>query len=119
MNVAILGASNKPERYSNQALRLLAEHGHTVYPVHPALANIDGHPTFPRLAEIPDPLHTITMYVSPAHSSGMAGDLIAAKPARVIFNPGTENPPLEEQLAAAGLNVVRACTLVLLRTGQF
>jgi uncharacterized protein len=49
----------------------------------------------------------------------MAGAIIAAKPARVIFNPGTENPELEEHLAAAGIAVVHACTLVLLRTGRF
>ena len=74
---------------------------------------------FKRLADIPAPLHTVTMYVSPALSTGMAGEILAAKPARVVFNPGTENPELEDQLAAAGIAVVRACTLVLLRTGQF
>ena len=119
MNVAILGASNKPERYSHQAVVLLAQKGHAVFPVNPALAEIDGHPVFKRLADIPAPLHTVTMYVAPALSAGMADALLAAKPARVIFNPGTENPELEEKLAAAGIAVVRACTLVLLRTGQF
>jgi uncharacterized protein len=119
MNVAILGASNKPERYSNQALRLLAEHGHAVFPVHPALPEIDGHPVFKSLADIPEPIHTVTMYVAPAHSTGLADALRAIQPARVLFNPGTENPELEAQLAAAGIAVVRACTLVLLRTGQF
>ena len=59
------------------------------------------------------------MYVSPALSNGLAGELLAARPARVIFNPGTENPELEQQLAAAGVETVRACTLVLLRTGRF
>lgn len=119
MNVAILGASNKPERYSYQAVVLLAEKGHTVFPVHPAISEIDGHPAFKRLADISAPLHTITMYVSPAHSTGMADEIIAAKPSRVLFNPGTENPVLEEKLSAAGIAVVHACTLVLLRTGQF
>lgn len=119
MNVAILGASNKPERYSHQAVVLLAQKGHAVYPVHPALAEIDGHRVFKRLADIPAPLHTVTMYVSPALSTGLAGELIAANPVRVIFNPGTENPELEEKLSAAGIEVVRACTLVLLRTGRF
>lgn len=119
MNVAILGASNKPERYSYQAVVLLAEKGHTIFPVHPAIAEIDGHPTFKRLADIPAPVHTITMYVSPAHSTGMAHEIMEAKPSRVLFNPGTENPALEEKLAAAGIAVVHACTLVLLRTGQF
>lgn len=119
MNVAILGASNKPERYSHQAVVLLAHKGHAVFPVNPALAEIEGHPVFKHLADIPAPLHTVTMYVSPALSTGLAPALLAARPARVIFNPGTENPELEKQLAAAGIEVVRACTLVLLRTGQF
>lgn len=39
MNVAVLGASNKPERYSYQAVKLLAEKGHLVFPVHPAISN--------------------------------------------------------------------------------
>ncbi len=119
MNVAILGASNKPERYSYQAVILLAEKGHTVFPVHPAIAEIDGHITFKHLADISAPLHTITMYVSPSHSTDMADEIIAANPTRVLFNPGTENPTLEEKLTAANIAVVHACTLVLLRTGQF
>jgi len=28
MKVVILGASNKPERYSNKALHALSQHGH-------------------------------------------------------------------------------------------
>ncbi len=119
MNVAILGASNKPERYSHQAVVLLAKKGHAVFPIHPALAEIDGHRVFKRLADVPAPLHTVTLYVSPALSTGLAAELLAAKPTRVIFNPGTENPELEDKLAAAGIAVIRACTLVLLRTGQF
>ncbi|NCA81436.1 MAG: CoA-binding protein [Opitutae bacterium] len=119
MNVAILGASNKPERYSHQAVVLLAQKDHAVFPVNPALPEIDGHRVFPRLADVPAPLHTVTLYVSPSLSTGMADALLAAKPQRVIFNPGTENPELEEKLAAAGIAVVHACTLVLLRTGQF
>ena len=119
MNVAVLGASNKPERYSHQAVVLLAKKGHAVFPVHPALAEIEGHRVFKRLADVPAPLHTVTMYVSPSLSTGLADEILAAKPARVVFNPGTENPELEAKLAAAGIETVRACTLVLLRTGQF
>ena len=119
MNVAILGASNKPERYSHKAVVLLAENGHAVFPVHPALDNIGGHPVFKNLADISAPLHTVAMYVSPVLSTGLADEILTAKPRRVIFNPGTENPVLEQRLAADGIEVVRACTLVMLRTGQF
>jgi hypothetical protein len=98
---------------------LLAQKGHAVYPVNPALGEIKGQRVYKRLGEIPEPLHTITLYVSPALSTGLADELLAAKPARVIFNPGTENPELEAKLGAAGIAVIRACTLVLLRTGRF
>jgi predicted CoA-binding protein len=119
MNVAVLGASNKPERYSFQAVKLLAEKGHAVYPVHPALAAIDGIPAFRGLADIPVPIHTVTVYVGPEKSSALAAAILAARPQRVIFNPGAENPALAAHLQSAGIDVCNACTLVLLRTGQF
>ena len=119
MNVAVLGASNKPERYSFQAVRLLAEKGHAVYPAHPALAAIDGIPAFRDLADIPVPIHTVTMYVGPEKSSALAAAILATRPQRVIFNPGAENPALAAQLQSARIDVCNACTLVLLRTGQF
>lgn len=119
MNVAVLGASNKPERTSQQAVKLLAQKGHTVFPVHPALVAIDGLPVFKQLADIPAPIHTLTMYVGPDRSSALTAAILAARPQRVIFNPGAENPALAQQLQVAGIEVIRACTLVLLRTGQF
>ena len=46
-----------------------------------------------------------------------ARDIIGA--ARVIFNPGAENPELEATLEERGIPTLRACMLVLLSTGQF
>ncbi|NLF15833.1 MAG: CoA-binding protein [Lentisphaerae bacterium] len=117
--VAVLGASAKPERYSYQAVALLKAAGHAVYPVHPALETLQGLRVYHRLSEIPQALDTITVYLSPQHSSGLADAIVAARPRRVILNPGAENPDLARDLADAGIAVVEACTLVLLRTGQF
>jgi predicted CoA-binding protein len=41
MNVTVLGASNESERFSCQAVKLLAEKGHAVFPVHPAKSPAD------------------------------------------------------------------------------
>ena len=117
--VVVLGASAKPERYSNRALRLLLEHGHEVIPVHPALADIEGLPVVARLESIDTPVDTVTLYVSAQISSPLAEALIQLKPKRVIFNPGTENPSLRAKLVAVGILCEEACTLVLLNTGQF
>ena len=119
LNVVVLGASNKPERYSNQAVRLLTEKGHTVFPVNPASAEIFGIKVFPRLTDITLPVHTITVYMAAERSSALADEILALKPCRVIFNPGAENPDLTEKLAAADIEALNACTLVMLKTGGF
>jgi len=117
--VAVLGASPKRERYSNQAVRMLLEHGHAVIPVHPAATEIEGLPVSASLADIGRAVDTLTVYVSPAHSAPLRESILALNPKRVIFNPGTENPSLKNTLDEHGIQTEEACTLVLLHTGQF
>lgn len=119
LNVAVLGASDKPERYSHKAILLLREKGHTPYPVHPALKTIEGIPVFASLGGIPDAIDTISVYLSPANQARVEDEILRSGARRVIFNPGAENEPLAARLRAAGIGVENACTLVLLRTGQF
>lgn len=117
--VVVMGASHKPERYSNQAIRLLREHGHEVVPVHPSLDTVLGLPVAHQLQEIDGKVDTLTLYIGPAVSSTASDAIVQLNPGRVIFNPGTENPGLEARLDQAGIPFEHACTLVLLRTGQF
>jgi predicted CoA-binding protein len=119
MNVAVVGASNKPDRYSYKALRMLREKGHRPFPVHPALKEVDGLPVSPSLRAIPEPVDTITIYLSARNQQPIAEELLNSTARRVIFNPGTENPELAEQLRQRGKHVLCACTLVLLTTNQF
>lgn len=119
MHVAVVGASNKPDRYSYKAVMLLRESGHTPYPVHPSLAEVEGIPVFKTIGEIPVPLDTITVYLSAQNQAAIAEEILKSRARRVIFNPGAENPELAGRLQAAGIAPVNACTLVLLGTGQF
>lgn len=117
--VVLLGASHKPERYSNQAIRLLREHGHEVIPVHPKLAEAEGIPVVSSLEVIEGEVDTLTMYIGAERSTQIAEAILKLRPGRVIFNPGSENPELEARLKSANIPFELACTLVLLRTGQF
>lgn len=117
--VVVLGASHKPERYSNQAIRLLREYGHEVIPVHPRLEQAEGIPVANSLDLIEGAVDTLTMYIGAERSSQIADAILQLRPGRVIFNPGSENGELEAQLQAAGIPFEHACTLVLLNTGQF
>lgn len=117
--VVVLGASIKQDRYANKAQRLLTTHGYRVIPVHPLQQEIEGIPVVKDLAAITEPVDTVTVYLNPTVSKEMAKDLIALKPRRVIFNPGTESAELQSLLSEQGVLVEEACTLVLLGTGQF
>ena len=119
MKVAVLGASNNPERYSNKAIKMLLAHHHEVIPVNPAQKIIDGLAVVASLEKLPPDVHTITVYLSPEISSNMKESFLAARPKRVIFNPGAENPALAQHLKNAGIETVEACTLVMLSTGVF
>lgn len=118
-NVAVLGASPKPERYSNQAIRLLASFDYRPIPVNPAYAEVEGMACFPSLAEIGEPVHTVTLYLGPTRSTPLIDEILAANPQRIIMNPGAENEDLAAAASGAGIEVVEACTLVMLRTGLF
>jgi hypothetical protein len=45
--------------------------------------------------------------------------IIDLKPRRIIFNPGTENPILNSLATEKGIETIEACTLVMLKTGQY
>ena len=117
--VAVLGASRKQERYSNRAVRALKQHGYRVVPVNPAHDEVEGLAAAPSLAEVGGTVDTLTVYVGPRHIGPLIDGIVAARPRRVILNPGTESAELEGILDQHGIPWLEACTLVLLATGQF
>ncbi|MCO5248317.1 MAG: CoA-binding protein [Chitinophagales bacterium] len=114
----VIGASENADRYSNKAVRMLNEYGHEII----ALGAKDGqigniHIT----AEQPSDkdIDTVTMYLSPHRQDEVEAYVIGLQPKRIIFNPGAENPLFEEKAKKKGIEVVEACTLVMLRTNQY
>lgn len=118
-NVVVLGASPNPDRYAYLALQTLQEHGHRAIPVNPAFREILGMPCSASIGDVREPIDTVTMYVGPARSTPLISEIVNAKPRRIIFNPGAENDQLATAAEAEGIEVVHACTLVMLKTGQF
>ena len=118
-HVVVLGASPKPERYSNQCIRLLLEYDYRVTPGNPAIPVIEGLNVTHELSTIEEPVHTLTMYVGEARSNKMIEDILGLRPQRVIFNPGSESSVLMSKLRQQGAECIEGCTLLMLRTEQF
>lgn len=117
--VAVLGASPKEDRFSYKAVKMLTEHGHIAIPVHPAGHSVYGITGVKSLDDITEPVDTLTMYVNADISNKELERILYLKPRRIIFNPGSENDTLANRLNAAGIEIVEACTLVLLQANQF
>ena len=114
----VLGASTKPERYSNMAVNLLNgdKHPTIAFGIKPGrIGDTTIETEFPKAADA----DTVTLYLGPNNQEAYLEQIIQLKPRRVIFNPGTENPLFYEKLRAQNIEVLEACTLVLLRTGQY
>jgi predicted CoA-binding protein len=117
--VVVLGASNDPKRYSNMAVRLLKEHGYRVIPVHPQHKKIEDLMVARELESIHEPVDTLTLYVGPVRSAALSDSIVALKPGRIIFNPGSECADLEKRLSENQIPFLKACTLVMLQSGRF
>lgn len=117
--VAILGASNNPDRYANKAQVMLKEYGYKSVPVSLHDDRIMGIPAVRHLSDISETIDTVTVYINPLHLRDVVDELEALHPRRVIFNPGSEDSSVMGKLRSKGIEVEEACTLVLLRTGQF
>ncbi|HLP40352.1 MAG TPA: CoA-binding protein [Fibrobacteria bacterium] len=112
--VAILGASDKPDRYAYVLMKRLLAQGHEVFPINPALESIEGHKVYPSVESLPPGVDVLTVYMNAGRSDSLADVILASGIPKVVFNPGAENPGLESRLEQKGAEAVEACSLVLL-----
>ena|SRR5258706_6325764 len=116
----IIGASKNPARYSYIAASRLKDYGHEFVPVGLREGLLFDQPILDiRKKPVIEGVDTVTLYVSPKNQDGLDEYILALRPKRVIFNPGTENPELEQRLEEADIEVTESCTLVMLRSGQY
>lgn len=114
----VLGASTKPERYAYKAITQLRAKNCPVVAVGAKTGTVAGVEFKTSLEQLP-PIHTVSMYLSPARQEMYYDKIIALQPQRVLFNPGTENPAFAQRLQNEGIAVENACNLVLLATNQY
>lgn len=114
----VLGASENLERYSNMAVRKLIAYNHPVVAVGRGEGQINGIKITEEQA-LHDGVDTVTLYLNPDNQREFYEYILGLKPKRIIFNPGSENDELAKIAAKRGIEILEACTLVMLSTGQY
>ena len=120
MKTVIIGATTNPSRYAFLAAETLDRYKIEFVPIGRRKGEVLGRTildirTQPKVMDV----HTVTLYIGPQHQPEWYDYILSLKPARIIFNPGAENRELEEKAIASGVEAIEACTLVMLRTGQY
>ncbi|MDZ7845754.1 MAG: CoA-binding protein [Owenweeksia sp.] len=118
MKTLVLGASHKPERYSNMAVKRLHSFNHQVVALGRRARQVDDWEIVTGQPELED-VHTVTLYLKAQNQKEYYHYILDLKPERVIFNPGAENPELEKLLSKKNIETVNGCTLVMLQTGTY
>lgn len=76
--IALIGASNKPERASNHVMAFLLQRGYTVYPVNPGLAGqtIHGQLVYESLAALPPPIDMVDIFRNTEDAANVIDEVI-------------------------------------------
>ena len=113
----VVGASENPSRYSNKAMIRLMENNYEVF----AFGNRPGKVMGIEIStEFPNmQIDTLTLYLNSKNQKQYYNNIINLNPKRIIFNPGSENDELWLLAHEKGIEVINACTLVMLSVGDF
>ena len=110
--VAIIGASRNREKFGNKAVRAFARRGYLVIPVNPHETEIEGWRAYASVLDVAEPIDLATLYVPPAVSEAVLGDLATKGVTEVWFNPGSESRSALARAAELGLTTVVACSIL-------
>ncbi|QXP74592.1 CoA-binding protein [Tenacibaculum sp. HL-MS23] len=114
----VIGASLNPTRYSNIAIKRLADKGIKTSAIGLRSGSVIGVAV--ETEKVPfKAIDTVTLYLNSERQKEYYEYIVSLKPRRVIFNPGTENTEFYKLLKENEIKSEVACTLVLLSTNQY
>jgi hypothetical protein len=114
----VLGASDNPSRYSYLAIKRLQNTGHPVIAIGRKHSFV-GETEIQTDKKLITNIDTVTLYLNPQHQQEYYQYILSLQPKRIIFNPGAENDELAALAAQKGIEIIEACTLVMLSTNQY
>jgi len=115
--IAVIGASDDPEKYGNIIVLDLKRRGYQVLPVNLKGGTIAGLPAYRSIAEVPKPVHIVDVVTPPAVTREILAEVAAAGLPLVWLQDGSfDDSVLERAGAAPFKTVAHACIMVVARS---
>ena len=116
--IAVVGASDRPNRPSHGVMRILQNHGYRVLPVNPQITgeHVHGEFVWRELAEIGMSIDIVDIFRRPEAAGDAVDQAIFVGAKAVWMQLGVINPAAAARAEAAGLKVVMdRCPAIELR----
>jgi predicted CoA-binding protein len=111
--VAVIGASADRMKFGNKAVRAFRDAGWTVFPIHPALKEVEGLAAYRDLDALPvAALDQVSFYVPPHVGIALLEQVERKNVGEVWLNPGSESPAILARAQELGLRVIQACSIL-------
>jgi predicted CoA-binding protein len=106
--IAMVGASDRPERASYGVMKFLQGHGYRVFPVNPTITgeHVHGEYVWRELSQIGEPIDIVDIFRNSEAAGEAVDQAIAVGAEAVWMQLGVINPDAAERAEAAGLKVV-------------
>jgi len=106
--IALVGASDRPDRPSYNVMRVLQDWGYRVLPVNPQITgeHVHGEYVWRELAQIGEPIDMVDIFRRPLAAGEAVDEAIAAGAKAVWLQIGVINHEAAARAEAAGLKVV-------------
>ncbi len=111
---AVVGASADREKYGNKVLRAYFQSGREAWPINPQATEVEGHPAFASLSELPSVPRAISVITPPRVTEKVVEEAAAAGVEILWMQPGAESPAAVARAAELGLETIAdgSCFLV-------
>lgn len=106
--IALVGASDRPDRPSYGVMKRLQDHGYRVIPVNPQITgeHVHGEFVFRDLHQLGDPIDIVDIFRRPDAAGAAVDEAIAVGAKAVWLQLGVVNHAAAARAEAAGLQVV-------------
>lgn len=107
--IVVFGVSQDTSKYGYKIFHTLLQKGLQVYGINPKGGQVDGHPLYATLTEVPGSPEVAVMVIPPAALLGAVEQCKAKGVKEIWFQPGAQEDSAFVLATASGIKAVNAC----------